>query len=496
MKRILTYALCLLTLLTLLLPFGAGAAGDAVKPDKQHPITFTPSENFPLPTTATPLPKGHPFTVDGTVRSLAPLLRVRAEILNKRGKTVQSAEKTFAKSAGVTEYQLLDITFSKSIDCLSERIPFQKLGTGTFTLKLSAEDADGHKVELCSAKFKVSAAKWVRLQANNLRGNYTDALRFFGSPERFLFRYKFASGRHITVESAWRKKYLTSVTGVNGKKWGCHVDAAPYFKKATYYIETSYVHIHGDNLDTGAVRLADILTFNGSLVTRYVSTRDFISHHSFGTALDINASSPSFSNKLANREKIYREVTENLTYNGFAEVNGRMCYDFTYTGSAASGPKNVPEPLLNYLLYELGFYRAGFSWGLYYPHTCDGMHFSLSELSTAPFEDGPYAMRKVYDYLDNALKAPTITVQPTDAEVKKGTNVTFKVTAKGDALSYQWYTRSSPKGKWKKITKYGTSSTYTVKASSGKNGSQYRCLVKNYTGSVYTEPATLKIIKK
>ena len=61
--------------------------------------------------------------------------------------------------------------------------------------------------------------------------------------------------------------------------------------------------------------------------------------------------------------------------------------------------KRVPEPLMNYLLYELAFYRAGFSWGLYYPHTCDAMHFSLSELSPSYFEEGPYAMRKVFSYI-------------------------------------------------------------------------------------------------
>ena len=57
---------------------------------------------------------------------------------------------------------------------------------------------------------------------------------------------------------------------------------------------------------------------------------------------------------------------------------------------------------MNYFLYELAFYRAGFAWGFYYPHTCDAMHFTLTELSPSLFTDGPYAMRKVFTYVEDA----------------------------------------------------------------------------------------------
>ncbi len=364
-------------------------------------ISFAESENFPLPTVDGPIPKGHPFWIDGTVRSKAPLVSVCAVIRNSKGNVAETAEQTFRQSENVTEYQLLDITFSKDVRCLSEKIRFSALPAGTFTLVLTAKDANGYEATLASAKFTVTSDTWITLLPNNLRGNYTDALRFFGSPERFLFRYKFGSGRSITVASSWRSKYCSYVTGVNGKRWNCHIDAVPYFTLATHYIENTYVRIHGTNGDTGAVRLSDLLTFNGSLVQRYVSSLDFISHHSFGTAIDVNASTPSHKNKLENREKIYHEVADNLTYNGLRKSGGKICYDFSYSGSADNGPEGVPEPLLNYLLYELGFYRAGFSWGLYYPHTCDGMHFTLSELSPSYFTDGPYAMRKVFSYLDD-----------------------------------------------------------------------------------------------
>ncbi len=115
--------------------------------------------------------------------------------------------------------------------------------------------------------------------------------------------------------------------------------------------------------------------------------------------MDINAHYASHKDKLENRAVIYKEVTQNLTYNGVVEADGHMCYDFTYTGTAKAGLCKVPEPLMNYLLYELAFYRAGFSWGVYYPPTSDAMHFTLTELSPALFEEGEYAMRKVFEYI-------------------------------------------------------------------------------------------------
>jgi len=393
MKRVVSLILFLLMLFSLLPAIHRAAADDGS-------ITFTESEDFPLPTVKTSIPKGHPFTIGGTVRSDAPLVSLCAEIRDSDGTVVESAKQTFKESKNVTECQLVDPTYSDEIECLSEMLHFENLNVGSFTFHLHAEDASGLQVTLCSAAFSVTADTWITLLPNNLRDSYTKALAFFGEPERFLFRYKFETGRHITVDSAWRKQYCTHITGVNGTRWSCHVDAVPYFERAKHYIENTYVRIHGKCPDTGAVRLADLVTFNGSLVQRYISSLAYVSHHSFGTAIDINAASPSFRNKLENRPIIYREVHDNLTYNGFETINGKVCYDFTYTGSAQSGPKKVPEPLLNYLLYELGFYRAGFSWGFYYPHACDGMHFTLTEIGTEPFTDGPNALRKVFTYLD------------------------------------------------------------------------------------------------
>jgi len=46
------------------------------------------------------------------------------------------------------------------------------------------------------------------------------------------------------------------------------------------------------------------------------------------------------------------------------------------------------------------YHYGGFGWGVYYPHTSDAMHFSLTELSPSLFTDGAYAMRKITEYID------------------------------------------------------------------------------------------------
>ena len=494
MKRLLCLFCAVLLLTPLCMPRVSAAEPRADEPDRGA-ITFTESENFPMPGADGPLPKGHPFSIDGVVKSRAPLLCVKATVKNSRGKTVLRAEQTFAEDENVTEYRLLDPTYSDEIECFSEKLRFERLAAGSYTLKLTAEDAKARRVTLCTASFRVTADKWVRLLPNNLRNNYTDALRFFGSPERFLFRYRFAKGRKITVDSAWNKQYAASAKGVDGKRWRCHRDAVPYFEQAARLIENTYIRVRGTNGDTGAVRLAAIMTFNGLMVQRYVSSLEYISHHSFGTAVDVNAYTPSHRNVPENREKIFREVTEHLTYNGLKRVGSRICYDFTYTGDAESGPKNVPEPLLNYLLYELAFFRAGFSWGLYYPHTCDGMHFSLSELSPDLFENSPYAMRKVFVYLED-LRPPVITRQPKSVKAAAGDRVRFTVVAEGDDLTYQWYCRKPGSDRWQRVSNARSRrATLILTAKEANDGCSYRCMVRSANVLRVTSKAvTLRIL--
>ena len=91
---------------------------------------------------------------------------------------------------------------------------------------------------------------------------------------------------------------------------------------------------------------------------------------------------------------------------------------------------------------------------------------------------------------------PVITTQPTNVSVATGSTATFKVTATG-ATSYQWYYRKSASGTWTAVSAAsGKTSTYSLTTEARHNGYQYRCLVKNAAGSVYTNIVTLTVSSK
>ena len=363
-------------------------------------FTFTPSEDLPLPGGSYSLQKGLPYAIDGTVTSRAPITRLYATISTSKGNTVETYEVKYDAAEGMTEVRLLDNTFSKEIQCLSEQIKFQSLSKGDYKITIGADNANGETKELASSSFSVVQSTWIQLVPNNFRNNYTTALKFFGSEERFMFKFKFTTGAHITLDPEWSKQYVGKAKCLNNKEWSVHVDAVPYFEKACEYLENTYIRVHGTNGDSKAVKLSKIVTMDGTMVRRFTNDKLFISHHSFGTTVDINAHTTSNKNHLYNRDRIYQDVTNNLVYNGIEEVNGKKCYDFTYSGDSKELSNKIPERIANYLIYELAFFRAGFSWGVYYPHTSDAMHFTLTELSPDLFETGEYAMRKVFEYID------------------------------------------------------------------------------------------------
>ena len=94
-----------------------------------------------------------------------------------------------------------------------------------------------------------------------------------------------------------------------------------------------------------------------------------------------------------------------------------------------------------------------------------------------------------------AISKPVIKTQPKNVSVKAGKKATFKIKAKGEELKYQWYYRTSSAAKWKKVSSGGKSATRSFKAKAKQNGYQYRCLVKNSAGKVYSKTVRLKVKK-
>lgn len=89
---------------------------------------------------------------------------------------------------------------------------------------------------------------------------------------------------------------------------------------------------------------------------------------------------------------------------------------------------------------------------------------------------------------------PSISKQPVNKTVKAGKTVTFKVTAKGRALSYQWYYRTSSKDAWKVVTvSGGTKASCSFTAAQSMKGYQYRCIVKNLKGSATSRTVKLTV---
>ena len=91
------------------------------------------------------------------------------------------------------------------------------------------------------------------------------------------------------------------------------------------------------------------------------------------------------------------------------------------------------------------------------------------------------------------LQAPLIKVQPKEkVTVKSGAKAKLTVRAAGVALSYQWFSRAGAGGEWAQIDGE-TKAEYTIAASMALNGRQYRCLVRNAGGEVYSRETTLTV---
>lgn len=141
--------------------------------------------------------------------------------------------------------------------------------------------------------------------------------------------------------------------------------------------------------------------------------------------------------------------------------------------------------------------------GSWYKCTGTGAKTSTYAVEARDYRNGYYyrcavtnAGGTVYSYsaMLSVLTVPKVTVQPKNAVKAVGETAKFSVTATGGALSYQWYYRMSSKDSWKACSRTGyNTSTLTVEAWSYRKGYQYRCLVKNAAGEVYSSTVTLTV---
>ena len=92
--------------------------------------------------------------------------------------------------------------------------------------------------------------------------------------------------------------------------------------------------------------------------------------------------------------------------------------------------------------------------------------------------------------LKNGL--PIISTQPSDQTVSAGQKATFKVVA-SSVTKYQWYYRKPNESTWTAVSNDGTSATYSLTTAARHDGYNYRCLVSNSAGSVWSSIAKLTV---
>lgn len=293
-------------------------------------------------------------------------------------------------------------TLSADVSAFNELVDFSVLTPGVHMFSISATGQDGETLKsIASARFYVMEESWEQLEPSHFYDSYPETLAFFGGDtDAFLFPFQRVNGRYIMAHPNWEEKYITTLSAYpNGFPWTVHTFALPNFEKALSYLENVHIRVQGREFDSGVIPLYSLIqSYNGCFVSRFTSSEKYISHHSFGTAVDINAAMEPNLNTAENQQLIRSEVGSYLSYNGILEQNGIPYYSFTYSGNYPKSYNGIPETVINYLLYELAFYRSGFIWAHYYASTSDGMHFALTEYVTHDHQ-GEFGLRKVFDYI-------------------------------------------------------------------------------------------------
>ncbi len=373
-------------------------------------ISYTAQQGFSLPTGV--LEYGFDYDIPGTIVSNYPLEQVRATVTSESGEVIIDESVRFDASDNVYEYRLHEEGRRRQSETLSDLCDLTYLMPGNYNLYLTAKTVNSDEAhEMAQTEFELEKTQYVTLTEEYFSDSYDIALEFFGGDEeKFLFDYiPPIEERDITTDPAWFREYIVRLPDFMNEPLYVHVDARQNFEDLIDFLETTRLRVTtpGDSsqtdsdstpvsVDTGIIKLSDLVqSYDGGYVSRFTSSLKLVSHHAFGTAIDLNASIIPNTYDLSNREILRNDVENHLEYNGIKEENGVKYYDFTYTGEWDEFYAGVPATCLNYLLYELAFYRAGFSWGYYYESVCDAMHYTLTEKELSLHDDG---LRKVYEY--------------------------------------------------------------------------------------------------
>ena len=204
--------------------------------------------------------------------------------------------------------------------------------------------------------------------------------------------------------------------------------------------------------------------------------------------------------ELPDIQKIYKEYKNVLVLGAYVDSNDAGAIAAAEKAGVTYPLFRAPHHFYDYLDMDNGSFAI--------PQTCffnsKGYQLNSAYVGSRNYEWWKQIVDELLAYVaenpseeeEPTISKPVIEKQPKNLTVKAGKKAAFTVKAKGEKLKYQWYYRTSPTAKWKKVTSKGKSATLTFKAKAKQNGWQYRCLVKNSAGQVYTKTVKLKVKKK
>jgi len=387
------------------------ATGGGPAPVGRDGIQFQPCLEVPLMQEGEELQRKLDFNILGSIYTDSPLVSVTASFESLGEAKGETQTVTFDPASNVRGYSLGSDEYTLEEDSLDNLFDISGLSAGRYRFTLSAATVgQPDPVTLYSVECAIVSTDRLLLTQNKFDCNYFEALKFFGGDtDKFIFHYSIKDSRSIATENDWRETYI-----VESSLGRVHADAVANFELANYYLNNTYICVTLVSPKTGKVTngrvilLEKLISKYCTYVPRFQSNLQYVSHHTFGTAIDVNDDLYPNKNIITNHELIGDDVKNHLVYNGIMTTeDGIQYYDFTYNGSYPAKFSRVPKTIVNYLLYELAFYRAGFQWGYYYETACDAMHFTLTEMDINRHMHSDIGLRKIYEYIDNSVSLAT-----------------------------------------------------------------------------------------
>lgn len=313
--------------------------------------------------------QGDSFALTGTIYSRYPIYEITVRVGDAAGDEILVS-------------QTVNSEYRYPLANIDSQVMFGLLTPGEKRFTIDINTAMG-SVNVWDVTFQVVEHAWTNLTKEQVED--AAALDAFFGNESYLFPYEWIDGE-LNVNPAWVEENIVDFSYLYGVTFPVHHQALPNFEAAMSAIRGSIVSITYQTGETRSCPLMDLVMYNlgdGAYNPRFTAGGEFVSSHSFGTAIDINSALPVNRMSEENRQTI-ADAMARLSYAGEGFTGETRIYNFDYAGEPPANGAAVPDALKNCLLYEIAFEPAGFYWGYYFSEPCDPMHFTLTEIPQNP----------------------------------------------------------------------------------------------------------------